>query len=269
MKRINLIIVLILVLSTANKLFSQEFVESLKIGDKYKINSVINGDEYQISIHLPEGYNGAASERYPVVYVFFGYNSHLLFNTVCGITDEFSRTKLIPKMIVVQIHNIRWFRDLTFQEIKNKKNSGQAENFYNFLSGQLIPYIDDQYKTNSTNIYIGHSLSGLFGLSVFCKDLELFDKYILISPSIIDRDESVIEELKNVVINKNIGEKHLYITMGFENERIAASIFRITDVLNKNKNANIKWKFDYLERYNHFTLIPEALINGFLFLYSQ
>ena len=59
-------------------------------------------------------------------------------------------------------------------EVDNPK----AENFLSFIGNELIPDIEENYRTNGTRTIRGRSLSGLFVMYAFLEKPELFDNYI-------------------------------------------------------------------------------------------
>jgi pimeloyl-ACP methyl ester carboxylesterase len=63
--------------------------------------------------------------------------------------------------------------------------SGHADNFIQFLSDELRPWLSNKFPQATDDItYFGHSLGGLFGTYVLLTQPSLFDRYILSSPSL-------------------------------------------------------------------------------------
>ena len=106
------------------------------------------GVNYPLSIYTPPGYE-SSMERYPVVYAT---DAEYRFNVLSDVLDATHR-----KVILVNIgalSSARRFVDFTMPG---------AEPYYRFLTNELIPSIDAQYRTMPGNrILTGHSLSGEF-----------------------------------------------------------------------------------------------------------
>lgn len=62
---------------------------------------------------------------------------------------------------------------------------GSADKFLNFLSSELVPFVDTKYKTLPKRIAIGHSNGGTFITHSFLEKPDLFDAYIAIDPSFV------------------------------------------------------------------------------------
>lgn len=61
---------------------------------------------------------------------------------------------------------------------------GRADVFWGFLSGIVLPLIDDRYRTTGDRTLVAHSFSGLFGLHVLLQEPQAFRRWVLTSPSV-------------------------------------------------------------------------------------
>ena len=76
-------------------------------------------------------------------------------------------------------------RDLTPSHSAMFDKSGHADEFIQFLSGELRPWLSDKFPRAADDItYFGHSLGGLFGTYVLLTQASRFDRYIISSPSL-------------------------------------------------------------------------------------
>ena len=76
-------------------------------------------------------------------------------------------------------------RDLTPTHSALFDKSGHADNFIQFLSDELRPWMSNKFPQAIDDVtYFGHSLGGLFGTHVLLTQPTLFDRYILSSPSL-------------------------------------------------------------------------------------
>ena len=69
-----------------------------------------------------------------------------------------SGNRKIPEMIVVAIQNVDRRRDFTPDKIitVRENNSGGGERFLSFLEEELIPVIDQNFRTEPYRILFGH-----------------------------------------------------------------------------------------------------------------
>ncbi|MGM9455238.1 alpha/beta hydrolase [Legionella bozemanae] len=65
-----------------------------------------------------------------------------------------------------------------------QKYSGGAESFYRFIHSELIPYLHQTYRVNQNATFVGHSYCGLFGVYLLVHHPEVFNHYIIVSPSL-------------------------------------------------------------------------------------
>lgn len=76
-------------------------------------------------------------------------------------------------------------RDLTPTRVPTFNRSGGATALADFLEHQLLPHVAErQHNEVSDTIYFGHSLGGLFGTHTLLTRPNLFNRYILSSPSL-------------------------------------------------------------------------------------
>lgn len=76
-------------------------------------------------------------------------------------------------------------RDLTPTPSSMFADSGGADRFLEFLRSELRPWIAERHPRAVDDLtYFGHSLGGLFGAHALLAGGDLFDRYILSSPSL-------------------------------------------------------------------------------------
>ena len=144
---------------------------NVKIGIKDSVQSKILNENRQLIVSLPKDYE-VSNETYPVLFLLDGIENNL-------IDARLVIYNLRLKMIIVAISNTDRDRDMMpisrpSYEVKNPK----AENFISFLETELLPHIDENYRTNGQKTIRGRSLSGLFVMYAFLSKPELFDNYI-------------------------------------------------------------------------------------------
>ena len=144
---------------------------NIKIGHRDSVQSKILNENRNLVISLPEGYE-TSGQNYPVLYLLDGHEATLSEALVVT-------RKLEADMIIVAIPNTDRDRDMMplsapSYEVQNP-GAGQ---FLSFIEKELIPYIDDNYRSNKERTIRGQSLSGLFVMYAFLAKPELFSNYI-------------------------------------------------------------------------------------------
>jgi predicted alpha/beta superfamily hydrolase len=251
------------------------------LGVTDEFHSTLLNEQRSLNIYLPEDYNKNDSVRYPVIYLLDG-SADEDFIHVVGLVqfNSFEWVNRIPKSIVVGISNVDRRRDFTFPTSieKDKKRfptAGHSARFIEFIEKELQPYIENKYRTNDTKTIIGESLGGLLAAEILLKKPELFNKYIIISPSIWWDNGSLLD-LPLPVMNDRLNKgTEIYIAVGKEG-LTPGDIPRVMEVdvnllAEKIKNGftqRATTYFDYLPQEDHATISHQAILNAMKILYT-
>lgn len=228
-----------------------------------------------LNIYLPEGYNPKDSIRYPVIYLLDG-SADEDFIHIVGLVqfNSFEWVNQVPKSIVVGIATVDRRRDFTFassiaEDKKSNPTSGHSNRFISFIEKELQPYIQEKYKTSSSKTIIGQSLGGLLATEILFKKPELFNKYIIVSPSLWWDNGSLLNqplarfEHKDIYIG--VGKEGLAPTKIPRVMEVDANV--LADKIKNLKNRNVNVYFDYLPLENHATIMHQAVFNSFRLFY--
>jgi uncharacterized protein len=246
-----------------------EEIESKELAEKRILN-----------IYLPEGYKQNDTVKYPVIYLLDG-SADEDFIHIVGLVqfNSFEWINQIPKSIVVGVATVDRRRDFTFattieEDKKKYSTTGHSDKFINFIENELQPFIDKTYKTNKSKTIIGQSLGGLLATEILLKKPALFNKYIIISPSLWWNNGSLLQQdIK--ILETNINQlTDIYVGVGKEG-LTPTVIPRVMEVdanllaekLKAAKSKNIKVFFDYLPQEDHATIMHQAVSNSFKFLF--
>ena len=85
----------------------------------------------------------------------------------------------VPEFITVGIYNTNRDRDMLPVEIP-ERDSGGADKFLGFIEKELLPAINEEYRTTGYNLLYGASNAGIFGIYAEFSRPELFN--VVISP---------------------------------------------------------------------------------------
>ena len=281
------IIIFFLAISAVNAFAQREVVRQpderkpfiLGVIEEYQ--STILGENRTLNIYLPEGYNGNDTTKYPVIYLLDG-SADEDFIHVVGLVqfNTFSWVNRIPKSIVVGIATVDRRRDFTFpttiaEDKKNYPTTGHSDKFISFIENELQPFIAKKYQTNSEKTIIGQSLGGLLATEILLKKPYLFNKYIIVSPSLWWDDGSILKQ-QSEILTENFAQKtEIYIGVGKEGlapctashvMEVDANLLAEKLKLSKSKTLNVH--FDYLPEEDHATIGHQGISNGFRMVYK-
>ena len=228
-----------------------------------------------LNIYLPEGYNPKDTIRYPVIYLLDG-SADEDFIHIVGLVqfNSFEWVNQVPKSIVVGIATVERRRDFTFPTNVTENKSanptlGHSNRFISFIEKELQPYIQEKYKTSSSKTIIGQSLGGLLATEILFKKPELFNKYIIVSPSLWWDNGSLLHEpvanFENTEIYIGVGKEGLAPTKIPRVMEVDANV--LADKIKSLKNKNVHVHFDYLPQEDHATIMHQAVFNAFKLVY--
>lgn len=199
-------------------------------------------DEYKIYIYLPPNFD--SSQIYDVIFQLDAdYQFDGLAKTIETMVNENSINPKILIGIGYPNGDMR-DRDYTISEISgNQAGSGGAENFYKFLTTELMPYIKNRYPVNLNNCtLVGHSLGGLFvyySLLNQTTQTNKFSNYIAQSPSLWWDGG----EIFNMEQNSQTLEGKLYSNVGeFENATMRSLSDEMKQRLSTKPNLQIQFQ---------------------------
>jgi tetratricopeptide (TPR) repeat protein len=171
-------------------------------------------------------------------------------------------------MMVVAIPNTNRNRDLLPTKMAHVRNSGGGDNFLKFIETELIPFVDNNYRTHPYRVLVGHSFGGLFAVYTLLTKPKLFDAYIAISPSLHWDDLLVLKKAMKLFKSKLSFKKFLYMTMGNETRDMLASIKNFCKILREKGPLDLKWHYEYMKKEDHGSTPHRSIYNGLETLYS-
>lgn len=251
------------VLGQVDQIYSQQLSE----------NRVLN-------IYLPADYNANKTTRYPVVYLLDG-SADEDFIHVVGLYqfNSFPWVGRAPKSIIVGIANVDRKRDFTFpttikKDLKAYPSCGHSDKFIAFLETELQAYIQTKFRTTNAKTLIGESLGGLLAAQILLEKPELFNNYVIVSPSLWWNNGSLLEQSFDRPCKQASQKISVYIGVGKEG-LAPTKIPRLMEVdantlqekLDACESKNLRVQFKYMPDENHATIMHQAMMNAFYFLY--
>lgn len=228
--------------------------KNISIGDASRIPIVSKAQEQNrhLLVNLPDNYT-ESTKRYPVLYLLDG-GRHL--NHAIISTQLLQKQERVPEMIIVAISNN--------DKLDHDPDRGK-EKFTLFIKNEVMPYINENYRTTGLNTLFGHTKAGWLTIELLASHPELFKNYISASAP-LQYDELAIYNkiLANSQTNK-ANAKSLYFTLSSEAEesKLYTDAFNnFVKLLTANPPKNLDWRYEYLTNQTHLTTSLPALFNG-------
>lgn len=219
------------------------------VGINHTISSTVLKEERQIQVYVPDGYKNS-NKKYPVIYLLDGQR---FFLYGVSLYQSFSAFNLTPDFIVVGITNSHTKRMRTF--------SYNSDNFLSYLEKEVVPFVNQTYRTNNRRLLFGWAYGGGFGLKAFTKTPNLFDGYILSSTFPVS---SKLVKLKALVTEQPNLKNYLYFSADQINENSVFDEVLKLDALLQKSSANLRWHFHKLQGEKHRSTPYTSLYHGIL-----
>ncbi len=237
------------------------------------LTSSIIGQEFNLSVNIPRDYQDS-SKTFPVIYLLDGQWDFPLLNAIFG---EQYYDGFVPSAIVVGIawggnnpnYDFLRARDLTPSATKQAPAGGNAPKFLEFIKKEVIPFIDNRYRTKKDDrTLMGSSLGGLFTLYALFQETTLFSRYVLTSPA-IGWDDGVIESyIKNYAPNKSQMPVRLFMAVGGL-EGNESWFGKFADRLKAKKLEGLEVETRVLEGTGHSGGKAEGYTRGLQFVFAK
>lgn len=231
-----------------------------------KIQSEVLDEERILNIYLPQGYDPAATETYPTVYVLDG-SAHEDFPHIAGLVQFMNMYNLTPKAIVVGIANVNRYRDFTFpsaheDDIKINPANGGSPKFMDFIENEVQPLVKNNYKTNGLKTIIGQSLGGLLAIEILIKKPHLFDDYIIVSPSLWWNHQELVNSAADYFKANLDLKKRIFVSLGKEHPVMHEVADKFVEAITLSENKKIELHYLPILEEDHATILHKAVYEG-------
>ncbi|MCK8522983.1 alpha/beta hydrolase-fold protein [Aquimarina sp. D1M17] len=231
--------------------FGQEFSDKIGSIQNLELESEYLKEKRTLEIYLPPSYNDDKRKKYPVMYVMDGQEYFLHPVTYQRMLRFKDKT---PEFIVIGINSDRQKRRVLYDK--------EALQFINFLKNELVPFVDDSYRTlkEKERIYFGWEMAGGMGLEIFSKHPGIFNAFFMASPT-------HFTEERLMTFNESLGsmndrKSYLYFSKAPEETYIEKSIQKADSILKSKHSKKITWKVDNLLNEDHYTTSLKTINNG-------
>lgn len=243
--------------------------------------SEVLGETRYLYIYEPQSTRQVemAKTEHPVLYLLDANSQFALTSQMVRTLSNFA----IPPMMIVSIINTNRTRDLTPTHVPSDptgydlSQSGGGETFLDFIEKELIPYIDQNYKTTPYRTFIGHSLGGLLSGYTLATRPHLFNNVISLDPTSTWDDELMYRSLKEtgdkgglagkgyvlaVADPEPTGDKiidSLLTTFRIPNDKMAGYLDQV---------EGLDFQFKNYPKGNHTDMVIPGTYDGLKFLFS-
>jgi predicted alpha/beta superfamily hydrolase len=236
-------------------------------GEVRTLRSAILQQDRTLNVYLPDGYSPDSARTYPVIYVLDG-SANEDFPHLAGLAQYMNMYDLLPKSIVVGIANVDRKQDFTFPTRNDSdrawvSNSGGSARFIRFLADEVQPFVNDHYKTSGKRSIVGQSLGGLLATEILFKRPELFDDYILVSPSVWWDTGSLADSADAWTKAHATEPKRIFVAMASDDDMMQKEVDKVTAAFKANARPPLRWTCEEFPQETHATILHRAVYRAF------
>ncbi len=244
------------------------------------IHSETNDVDYKLYVSLPKDYF-QKNERYPVVYMLDAdYSFAICRNIVEHLSDRNHLTRAILVGVAYDgpnAYRMNRTRDYTPVHVPDggygpeyQKVSGGAPLFLRFIASELIPFMENEYRCSDKRVLVGHSYGGLFTCWVSLVTFDLFDGFIVVSPSLW-YDDGLIFRLENELAStRKNWPIRMYAIVGSReiNNRynMVGDLQKYMKILEGREWPGLSLSWEVARNETHNSIFPRGLSNGLRFV---
>jgi len=226
---------------------------------------------FHVLVGLPEGYDPSADKDYPTVYILDGGE---LFPLLMSYSRYLHWGGESPKLILVAISygtsdrqdgNDR-SHDYTAPS-EEREFWGGAADFQTFLSNELMPFVEGQYRSRADRrVIFGQSLGGQFVLYSAQTRPDLFWGHIASNPA-LNRNLQLFLELHP---DSPTTASHLFVGSASNDEsRFREPVLEWIEHWSRQDSMPWRLRVETLEGHNHFSAPPESFRRGIRWLFTD
>ncbi len=229
------------------------------------IDSEFLNESRKVLVHLPKDYEENKLKKYPVLYALdaTSHDHHLL-----NAANILSLADKMEEIIIVGIVNKDRNRDLTPHYLfadDEYKTLGKGDVFLNFLASEVMPVIENNYRTSKQRMLSGNSRAGLFTFYAMMEKPGLFDTYFCFSPAFWRGNNKIVGKVREHFNAPQATKTLLYLSLGSdENEKMKNGFNAMKNRLESEPPSELDFVFEFTKNANHssnaYYSIPKALV---------
>ncbi len=239
------------------------------IGTYRLVPSQILGEERRILVHLPRGYE-ESGRSYPVVYKLHGAPLSF-FAPIFASCDLLAESGRIPEVILVGVEQHgHW--EMRPREVSGPDLDVRAEEFLEFLTEELVPFVERNYRTKKPRILTGTYDCGLFVIYTMLEARDSFRAYLANARGGFWRGtETVLDRAATELPQADGPPAFLHVTQWLDaQDETSKAIDEFLAQLEALTPRGLTWSTQTLPHPRHDTWLPyKSIEHGLLALFAD
>lgn len=223
-----------------------------------------------LCVWLPPGY-AESNEAYPVIYLLDGGAAED-YHHVAGLVQFLVTYEVMPASIVVGIGNVDRYRDFTHptavaEDLEDLPTGGGSAKFIGFLERELQPHVAASYRTNGHRTIIGQSMGGLLAAEILVDHPQLFDAFVIVSPSLWWDAESLVSRAATGLQAHGATGKRVFVALGSEHPKMHELADALVAAI-RGAAPTYDLRYETLREETHATVLHRAVYRALEFLWG-
>ncbi len=251
--------------------------------EQRRLRSTVGDIGYKLYVSLPRQYR-TSGEDYGVLYLL---DADYSFAIARNVVEHLSDRGDVQRLIIVGIaydgppaYRLNRTRDYTPSHVPKggygsayQAVSGGGPLFRQFMADDLIPFMEREYRTTSERVLVGHSYGGLFAIWVALTAPDLFDGYVIVSPSLWYDDGMIFGEEQRLAEGRDDWPLRLYLGVGSREinrqHDMVADLQRLASRLKGRGYPGLRLRSEVAADETHNSMFPRAFSNGLRFVFGR
>lgn len=215
----------------------------------------------EIYISLPASYEKNKTKQYPLLVLLDG---DYLLNPFVSALNHGAYWDELPEVIVVAVNqNGQRNTDCAVDQITGMPD-GKSIDFFDFISLEIIPMVQKEYRTTNFKIIAGHDTTAAFLNFFLYQEKPLFNAYISLSPELPVNME---DRLPEIMASSKLPLFYYLSSAEGDEQNMKQIIKKLDTDISTITNLDLNYKFDFFNQASHYSLIlhsiPSALYHIF------
>lgn len=233
--------------------------------DTFTLQSKAVNELRRINVYTPPSY-AESNTPYPVLYMPDG---GLLedFPHITNTIDKLIREKAIAPVLVVGIENTERRRDLSGPtQVPSDRDIapvvGGSAAFREFISEELIPHIEQNYRCSDQRAIVGESAAGIFAVETLFLQPDLFDRYIAVDPALWWNNHELVRKAATRLPGLVQKPTRLWLTAS-DTSDIKPWVDQLAQTLKTNAPESLQWTYQPMPQEKHHTIFRASKEKAF------
>ncbi|WP_394389825.1 tetratricopeptide repeat protein [Shewanella woodyi] len=220
---------------------------------------------FEFKVTLPKKYSAGNSKPYFVLFDLHPRSQAYLG----GLHDWLSHNGGWPWLETIVVTQANYHKDFAsmFQSFMKEPDNSQILD----VLAQIMNKIDSTYNTNGFRIYSGFVSNGALGLHAMLNRPEIFNAYIIASPSLSDDFGKVTSTATEKLKGLNDRLRFLYLTISEHDTKKnnIEGVKSFEESLKASAPSELEWTVKYDTEHYYMTLPVIAVLNGIEALFDD